>query len=91
MLTNITNTIIAITADSKNRHEDAGRGELCVESWKRKIHFNTLGESGRVVGGRVETLYLFLTFTTMLSPSQSLKALTRMPDEVSLRSHVDEK
>ena len=34
MLTNITNTIIAITADSKNGHEDAGRGELCVESRK---------------------------------------------------------
>ena len=43
------------------------------------------------MGGRVENLYLFLTFTTMLSPSQSLKALTRMPDEVSLRSRVDEK
>ena len=50
MLTNITNTIIAITADSKNRHEDARRGKLCV-------HFNTLGESGKVAGGRVETLY----------------------------------
>ena len=37
-------------------HEEAGRGELCVESWKRKTHFNTLGESGRVGGGRVETL-----------------------------------
>ena len=57
MLTNITNTIIAITADSENGHEDAGRGELCVESWKRKTHFDTLGESGRVAGGRVETLY----------------------------------
>ena len=31
MLTNITNAIIAITADSKNGHEDSGRGELCVE------------------------------------------------------------
>jgi hypothetical protein len=42
MLTNITNTIIAITADSKNRHEDAGRGELCVESRKteRKIKYS---------------------------------------------------
>jgi hypothetical protein len=57
MLTNITNTIIAITADSENGHEDAGQGELCAESWKRKTHFNTLGESGRVAGGRVETLY----------------------------------
>ena len=56
MLTNITNTIIAITADSENGHEDAGRGELCVESWKRKTRFNTLGESGRVAGGCVETL-----------------------------------
>ena len=56
MLTNITNTIIAITADSENGHEDAGQGELCVESRIRKIHFNTLGESGRVAGGRVETL-----------------------------------
>jgi hypothetical protein len=37
-------------------HKDAGRGELCVESRIRKIHFNTLGESGRVAGGRVETL-----------------------------------
>ena len=36
--------------------EDAGRGELCVASRIRKIHFNTLGESGRVAGGRVETL-----------------------------------
>ena len=52
----ITNTIIAITADSENGHEDAGQGELCAESWKRKTHFNTLGESGRVAGGRVETL-----------------------------------
>jgi hypothetical protein len=56
MLTNITNTIIAITADSENGHEDAGRGELCVESKKRKIYFNTLGESWGVVGGRVEAL-----------------------------------
>ena len=39
MLTNITNTIIAITADSKNRHEDAERGELCVESRKRERTF----------------------------------------------------
>ena len=31
MLTNITNTIIAITADSEDGHKDAGRGELCVE------------------------------------------------------------
>jgi hypothetical protein len=38
MLTNITNTIIAITADSENGHEDAGRGELCVESRKKKVH-----------------------------------------------------
>ena len=57
---------------------------------REKGQFNTLGESRRVAGGRVETLYLFLTFTTMLSPSQSLKALTRMPDEVSLGSGVDE-
>ena len=64
----------------------------CVSrAGREKGQFDTLGESGRVAGGRVETLYLFLTFTTMLSPSQSLKALTRMPDEVSLRSHVDEK
>ena len=62
MLTNITNTIIAITADSENGIEDVGRGELCVESWKRKIQFDTLGESGRVVGGRVEALYFLLTF-----------------------------
>jgi hypothetical protein len=72
-------------------HEDAGRGELCVERRKRKIYFNALGESMRVAGRRVETLYLFLTFTTMLSPSQSLEALMRMLDEVSLRSRVDEK
>jgi hypothetical protein len=39
MLTNITNTIIAITADSKNGHEDAGQGELRVESQKRKNTF----------------------------------------------------
>ena len=36
MLTNTTNTIVAITADSKNGHEDAGQGELCVESPKRE-------------------------------------------------------
>ena len=57
MLTNITNTIIAITADSENGHEDAGQGELCVESWIKKLHLNTLGESGGVAGGRVESLY----------------------------------
>jgi hypothetical protein len=63
----------------------------CALSGRReKGQFNTLGESGRVAGGRVETLYLFLTFTTMLSPSQSLKALKRMLDKVSLRSRVDE-
>jgi hypothetical protein len=56
ILTNKTNTIIAITADSENGQEDARRGELCVERRKRKIHFNTLGESGRVAGGRIETL-----------------------------------
>jgi hypothetical protein len=28
---------IAITADSENGHEDAGRGELCVESRKREF------------------------------------------------------
>jgi hypothetical protein len=50
------NAIIAITADSDNGQEDAGRGELCVERRKRKTHFNTLGESGRVAGGRVENL-----------------------------------
>jgi hypothetical protein len=61
MLTNITNPIIAITADSKNRHEDAGRGELCVERPQKKTYFNTLGESGRVTGGRVETLYFSFT------------------------------
>ena len=47
---------IAITADSANGHEDAGRGEMCVERRKRKTHFNTLGEGGRVAGGSVETL-----------------------------------
>jgi hypothetical protein len=66
----LTNTIIAITADSKNGHEDAGRGELCVESWKRKTHFNTLGESGRVAGGRVETLY----FSHRLSAERAERA-----------------
>ena len=54
--------MIAITADSKNSHEDAGQGELFIESQKRKIHLNTLGESWRVVGGRIETLYFDLTF-----------------------------
>ena len=39
MLTNITNTIIAITADSENGNEKAGRGELCVESRKRERTF----------------------------------------------------
>jgi hypothetical protein len=56
-LTNIHH--IAITADSENGQEDAEQGELCVESWKRKMHFNILGESGRVAGKRVETLYFF--------------------------------
>jgi hypothetical protein len=56
MLTNITNTIIAITADSEKGHKDAGQGELCVKNQKRKIYFNTLGESGSVAGGRVEAL-----------------------------------
>ena len=36
MLTNTTNTIVAITADSKNGYEDAGQGELCGESPKRE-------------------------------------------------------
>ena len=48
--------LIAITADSENGHEDAGRGELCVEGRIRKIHINTLGEIGSVAGGSVETL-----------------------------------
>ena len=61
-----------------------------LRAGREKGQFNTLGESMRVAGRRVETLYLFLTFATMLSPSQSLKALTRMLDEVSLRSRVDE-
>jgi hypothetical protein len=52
----LTNKQHAITADSANGHEDAGRGEMCVERRKRKTHFNTLGESGRVAGGSVETL-----------------------------------
>ena len=43
ILTN--NAKIAITADSENGHEDFGRGELCIESRKRRMHFNTLGES----------------------------------------------
>ena len=30
------------------KDEDATRGELCVESFQRKIHFNTQGQSGRV-------------------------------------------
>ena len=62
-----------------------------LRAGREEGQFSALGESGRVAGGRVETLYFYLTFTTILSPSQSLKALTRMPDEVSLRSHVDEK
>jgi hypothetical protein len=44
--------------DSENGHEDAEGGELCVERRKRKIHFNTLGESGRTAGGSVETLWV---------------------------------
>ena len=62
-----------------------------LRAGREKGQFDTLGESRRVAGGRVETLYFFLTFTTMLSPSQSLEALTRMLDKVSLRSRVDEK
>ena len=57
---------------------------------REKGQFDTLGESRRVAGGRVETLYFFLTFATILSPSQSLEAVTRMLDEVSLGSRVDE-
>jgi hypothetical protein len=57
---------------------------------REKGQFDTLGDSGRVAGRGVEALYFLLTFTTMLSPSQSLKALTRMLEEVRLRSHVDE-
>jgi hypothetical protein len=38
-LTNIPKTIIAITADSKNGHENGERGELCVESGERKNTF----------------------------------------------------
>ena len=63
---------------------------FALSARREKGQFNTLEESGRVAGGRVETLYIFLTFTTMLSPSQFLKALLRTLDEVSLRSHVDE-
>ena len=33
-----------------------------MRAGRERFHFNTLGESGRVAGGRVETLYLFLTF-----------------------------
>jgi hypothetical protein len=47
---------VVSAAATEMTHKDAGRGELCVESRIRKIHFNTLGESGRVAGGRVETL-----------------------------------
>ena len=61
-----------------------------LRAGREKGQFDTLGESGRVAGGRVETLYLFLTFTTILSPSQSLEAVTRMLDEVSLGSRVVE-
>jgi hypothetical protein len=32
-------TLIAITADSENGHEDAGRGELCVKRQKRERTF----------------------------------------------------
>ena len=47
---------VVSAAATEMSHKDAGRGELCVESRIRKIYFNTLGESGRVAGGRVETL-----------------------------------
>ena len=60
-----------------------------LRAGREKGQFDTLGESRRVAGGRIETLYLFLTFTTILSPSQSLEAVTRMLDEVSLGSRVD--
>ena len=33
-----------------------------LRAGREKGHFNTLGESGRVVGGRVEALYFLLTF-----------------------------
>jgi hypothetical protein len=60
-----------------------------LRAGKGRTHFSTLGNSGRIAGGRVETLYLFLTFATlMLSPSQclNLKALTRTLDETEVRS-----
>ena len=62
-----------------------------LRAGREKGQFDILKDSRRVAGGRVETLHFYLTFTTILSPSQSLKALMRMPDEVSLRSRVDEK
>ena len=62
-----------------------------LRAGREKGQFDSLGESGRVAGGRIETLYFYLTFATILSPSQSLKAVTSMLDEVSLRSHVDKK
>ena len=60
MLTNITNTIIAIIADAEKDHKDTGQGELCVESKKRErtIQYSRREREsrGRVAGGRVETL-----------------------------------
>ena len=47
--------VVSAAATEMSR-EDAGRGKLCVERRIKKIHINTLGESGRVAGGRVETL-----------------------------------
>ena len=61
-----------------------------LSSGRERAQFSTLGGSGKVAGGRIETLYFFLTFAKILSPSQSLEAFTRTLDEVSLRSRVDE-
>ena len=35
---------------------------FALSARREKGHFDTLGESGRVAGGHVEALYLFLTF-----------------------------
>ena len=97
MLTNITNTIIAITADSENGHEDSGRGELCIESRKRERtnqYSRRERESrGRVAGESREDVLKLCNFFSLLqcvvlSPSQSLnlKALTRTLDETEVSS-----
>ena len=72
MLTN--KTISPLPQNLKMVMETPDEVSCALRAGKGKTHFNTLGESGRVARGRVETLWFFLTACVWNARSRSQRA-----------------